>query len=251
MKIKFTTLNIWNGGKLFDSVVSFIKKEDPDIIVMQEVCDSENLKFENRFRTMEVFKKELGFPYYVFAPAFLDTRHIGNIEEGNAVFSKLPISSQKITFLDMPYGKFDSEHNRHFGLIPSIVQYAVVALNNIKLNVFNVHGVWGLDGKDNKKRLKMSEIIVNEIKNKENVVLAGDFNVQPNTKTIQNIEKYLKNVFKDELKTTFNMKHKDKGEYATAVVDMIFVSKNIKVVDRYCPQFDVSDHFPLVCTLEI
>jgi len=251
IKIKFVTLNIWYGGRLFDSVASFIKKEDPDILVLQEVYDGKNPKLEKRLRTMDAFKKELGFLNYTFAPAFLDTLPAGNIDNGNAIFSKFPITNEKVTFLDKPYGRFNSEDVKDFGLIPPILQHGVIKPYDLKLNVFNIHGIWGLDGKDNKRRLKMSKIIVEQIKDKENVILAGDFNLQPKTKTIKNIEKYLVNVFKNELKTTFNMKHKNLGGYATAVVDMIFVSRNIEIVDHYCPQVDISDHLPLVCTFKL
>lgn len=250
MKIKFITLNIWDGGRLFDSAVSFIKKEDPDIIVMQEVYDGKDPKFEKRFRTMNIFKKELKYPYSVFSEALLDTRSIGNIDHGNAIFSKFPIINHQSFFFGVPYGKFDMEGSKDWQFEPTNMLHTIIDTDNSRLNVFNVHGIWGFDGKDNERRLKMSEIIADQIKDKENVILAGDFNVQPNTRTIQNIEQYLKNVFKDELKTTFNMKHKNNGGYATSVVDMVFVSKTLKIVDHYCPKVDISDHLPLVCVLE-
>ncbi len=59
------------------------------------------------------------------------------------------------------------------------------------------------------------------------------------------------NVFKDELATTFNMKHKVDPGYATAAVDMFFASSDIKIVSKSCPDDDVSDHKPLVVTIEI
>ena len=251
MKIKFVTLNIWSGGRLFDKIISFIRKEAPDIIAMQEVRNGKDSDLEKQFRTFAVFKEKLGYPYFVFSPAFLNVLPVGKIEEGNAIFSRFPIIHNKVIFFDRQYGEFDSENSRHFELIPGILQHAVIEFENLKLNIFNVHGIWGFDGEDNKRRLKMSEVIVNEIKDKENVILAGDFNVKPNTKTIQNIEKYLINVFKDELQTTFNMKYKDNKGYATSVVDMVFVSRNIKVLNHFCPKKDISDHFPLVCILEL
>ena len=58
-------------------------------------------------------------------------------------------------------------------------------------------------------------------------------------------------MFKDELKTTFNMKRKTDPGYAAAVVDMIFISKNIEVISHDCPQVDISDHLPLVCKFNI
>ena len=251
VKIKLVTINVWHGGRLFDNLVAFLKKENPDIVVMQEVYDGKNPKLEKRFRTIEVLKKELGFPNLVFSPAFIDTQPIGNIEQGNAVFSKFPIVNQEVVFFDTPYGKFTSDNTEDFGSIPSILQHAIIALNNKYLNVFNVHGIWGMNGKDNPRRLNTSKTIISQIKNKTNVILAGDFNVGFNAKTIKNIENFLMNVFKDELKTTFNMKQKRKGEYATAVVDMVFVSRNIEVADHYCPQADISDHLPLVSLLKL
>lgn len=252
MKIKFVTLNIWDGGRLFDNVVDFIKKEQPDIILMQEVYDGKNSKLEKRFRTVELFKKELRFPYSTFSSAFIDTQPIGDIEQGNAVFAKFPILNKKVVFLDKPYGKYDSQNPENFGLLPSMLQHAIILLDSVELNVFNIHGIWGIDGRDNDKRLNMSKIIANEIRDKSNVILAGDFNVEPNTRTIQSIEKYLKNVFKDQLSTTFNIKRKKVvGGYVTSVVDMILVSKNVKVLEHHCPKVDVSDHLPLVCTLKI
>jgi endonuclease/exonuclease/phosphatase family metal-dependent hydrolase len=56
-------------------------------------------------------------------------------------------------------------------------------------------------------------------------------------------------VFGEELKTTFNMKHKDNPGYATAAVDMMFISPDIKVSEKACPEVDVSDHLPLVVQL--
>lgn len=47
------------------------------------------------------------------------------------------------------------------------------------------------------------------------------------------------------------MKRKTNKSFAISVVDMIFVSKNIKVIDKNCPNIDITDHLPLICTLEI
>jgi len=100
----------------------------------------------------------------------------------------------------------------------------------------------------------MSRRIVEQVKGVERVVLCGDFNVRPDTETIGMIEDELVNVFAGELETSFNLKRKDLEKYpgyATAVVDMVFVSENIGVVDKKVPGVDVSDHLPLVVELEV
>jgi endonuclease/exonuclease/phosphatase family metal-dependent hydrolase len=73
----------------------------------------------------------------------------------------------------------------------------------------------------------------------------------PNTQVVKNIEQHLVSVFKDELTTTFNMKQKSNPGYATSVVDMMFVSADVKVADHECLQVDVSDHLPLIVTLDV
>jgi endonuclease/exonuclease/phosphatase family metal-dependent hydrolase len=74
---------------------------------------------------------------------------------------------------------------------------------------------------------------------------------KPTNQAIKNIEKHLDSIFQGELKTTFNMKHKDNPGYATAAVDMMFVSSDMSVDYKSCPDVDVSDHLPLVAVLDI
>lgn len=250
MKIKFITINIWHG-KFFDSLVSFIREQDPDIITMQEVYDGKDASFDRHLRILDELKKILNFDYVAFAPSLIDTRPSGKVPWGNAVFSKHPIVDQKNIFYSIPFGEYDLEKNTTFELAPRNLQQLTFSVNSKKLYVFNTHGIWGKNGQDNPERLAMSNIITKAIKGKSPLILAGDFNLKPKTQTIRNIEKFLTNVFKNELITTFNMKRKSNPDYGTSVVDMVFVSKDIKVVEHFCPVVDISDHFPLICIFEI
>ena len=241
-------------------LLDFIRQENPHIILGQEVYDSNNDSHRKNFRTIGIIKKELSYDYIYFSPAFYIRSGKGKIDDGNAIISKFPIISEQTVFFDGRYGpriegsaldNLTERQIKEFQNTPRNIQRAEISINNFTINVFNTQGVWGLDGKDNEKRLKMSRIITEEIKKKENIILAGDFNVNPDTKSIKNIENYLINVFKGKLNSTFNMKRKTHPKFNNAVVDMVFVSKNIKVIDSYCPQVDVSDHLPLVFILEI
>jgi len=253
MRIKFLNLNIWLGGKLFDNTLEFIKKEDPNILILQEVYDSKDQELERRFRTMEILRKELGFPHNFFSSACYKIMDGAKLESGNAIFSKFPIASKETLFFDVSYGEKPTfeDPDGDYTYTPRNMQHAEIDLGSNKLNVFNLQGIWGFDPEDNERRLKTSEDIIKAIKNEENVILAGDFNVSENSKSIGNIEKYLKNIFKNELKSSFNLKQKTNPIFADLVVDFIFTSKNLQIVDHYCPQVDVSDHLPLVCVFEI
>lgn len=253
MKIKYLDLNIWNGGRLFDNLLNFLKKENPDILSLQEVYHGTNPALEKRYRSVTEINKLLHFPYISFAPTFKDISEGINSTQGNAIFSKFPIITENSFFYDTQSHELDHNKGKNDDWIHMArnLQHVKIDLGHLILDVFNTHGIWDIHGEDNPRRIKMSEIIIDKIKDKKNVILSGDFNTKEETQTISNIEKYLTNVFKGELKSTFNLEHKKEDGFKTAVVDMIFVSHTIKVIEHYMPQVNVSDHMPLVCILEI
>lgn len=254
MKIKLITLNLFQGGLYFDAIKDFLRKENPDILCVQEAYNSHDKKLTRSLRSIDALKEIFPSYFYHFAPELLSVRKEGKIDTGNAIFSRFPIIKTDAFFYDIPYGEYEfyakNDNKYDFSLLPNNLEHVKMRINNKELNVFNTHGIWGHDGKDTKRRLQMGEMIINQIKDKSNVILAGDFNLFPTTTTVRNIGKHLKSVFSNELQTTFNMKLKPHpGNYSTSAVDMIFVSKNIHIFEKYCPNVDVSDHLPLVCVL--
>jgi endonuclease/exonuclease/phosphatase family metal-dependent hydrolase len=249
MKIKFLNLNIWYG-QLLDSIVKFIKQENPDIISLQEVYDGKGMSPE-WLNSWNILKKELDYKYTSFAPAFYIIEKGIKINQGQAILSKYPIIKEEVFFYDVPYGKF-AFPAEDFSLVPRNLQHVILEFQGEKLNVFNTQGIWGKNFLDNERRIKMSEKIIKQVKSKNHVILSGDFNVVPKTKTIQNIEKLLKNPFKDKINTTINLKRMNKTiNEEKSILDMVFVSQDIKISDSYCPSVDVSDHMPLVIVFEI
>ena len=66
------------------------------------------------------------------------------------------------------------------------------------------------------------------------------------------IEERLVNVFKnDHRATSFYMRHKTTPGYATAVVDLVFASSSIKVLEHQQYDDNVSDHLAISATIEI
>jgi len=251
MTIKFITINILHGGEWLDKVLEFIDNEKPDIVAMQEVCESTDGNLPRNLRTTSVLKEHYPDYHLTFVPDKLSIKE-GHVESGVAILSRYPIIKQEVAFFGVPYGYYpEPPEKKDFSLDPQNLLHATIDADGTALNVMNVHGVWGFDGEDNPRRLLMSEMIIKRIQGQANVILAGDFNTRPHTKTMLNLEKYLTNVFKDELKTTFNVPRRGPGGYDTSVVDAMYISKNIKVIEHYCPQVDISDHLPLVATLEV
>lgn len=253
MRLKIVSLNVWIGGILFEPMLDFLNDQQADIILLQEVFNGQDKNLKPQYRTYNELQTNLDIQYSHFAPAFLEDVDGQEIVQGNAIFSRFPLNEIGISHYDVPYGKRKNVREE-FHLTPRSLQHVVANIRNIKLHLLNTQGIWGLDGEDNQRRLAMSDRILEEINGNSPLLLAGDFNLQPKTQTIRKIEEKLNNVFKNELKTSFNLQRKDLEKYpgfATAVVDMVFLTHNIKVIRKSCPQVDISDHLPLIATIEI
>lgn len=252
MDIKIICLNLWEGGILIENIIDFLKKENADILMLQEVFNATTAEFPTQYHSIEILNERLNYEYYSFAPAVIDKVAEGEVINGNAIFSKHPINPKSVRFFDEPFRVRIAKDPKEFPTTPRNLQHVSVVLPTAELNLFNFQGVWDMDGgKYSPKRQKMGEVIAAAIKNVPNVVLAGDTNATPDNRVIADISTKLKNVFDGELTTTFNMRQKTIPSYATAVVDMMFVSENLQVVEHSCPDIDISDHLPLIVKLKI
>ena len=250
--MKVICLNLWEGGRLFDGVLDFLRAEDADVLLLQEVHGGTDSSLPLNYRSIHVLNEQLSYPYYDFAPAMLDRLPEGKVESGNAIYSKYPIVSSDIVFFDDPYREREAFNPKEFPTTPRNLQHAVIKINDKDFNFYNFQGVWDLDGDNfSERRQHMSEVIIQQIQGKPRVVLAGDTNAKPTNKAITNIEQHLVSVFGNELPTSFNMRRKDNPGYATACVDMMFVSSDLHIRDKQCPDIDISDHLPLIVTLDI
>ncbi len=260
MRLKVIDLNLWQG-RLLDQAVGFLNQENPDIILLQEVFDGHTAD-NDALNSFSVLKTKLpDYKFTAFAPAFFVTVEGTEIKQGQAILSKFPINESTAIFYDVPYGpneldvadlKEEVHVNKSDGsMIPRNLQHAVIQAGEITLNVFNTQGVWGYNGLDSPRRIAMGKVIAENVGGKRNVILSGDFNMDPNTQAMAQVEKHLTSVFKYDLPTTFNMQRKTNPGYAEAAVDMFFVSPEIKIISHACKQVDVSDHLPLVVELEL
>ncbi len=250
MKLKFVCLNAWEGGRLLDAAAAFIAREQPDILALQEAYDEPDDGHPPHHRSVSVLRQAGAFPYYNFAPTYIDIQS-GNAVQGNAILSKFPIIETKNQFYVGQFGDFDTSHKHDWPQAPRNLQSVTLRIDGQDCHVFNTQGIWGWDGLDNPARLQMGRFIAEAVAGQPNTILCGDFNVRPQTRTIAMIEERLTNVFGNthQPASTFNTRQKSDPVFAEAVVDMLFVSSDLEILSRQCPDVDVSDHLPLIATL--
>lgn len=131
-------------------------------------------------------------------------------------------------------------------------------MDNDKLLILNIHAE-ALPGHklDTKKRIHFSETVLGFINQFDKIVMGGDFNLMPRTKSIKVFEEngFINLIKKFKINRTRNryaweqarnlakkLGHKFYGKQRFA--DYCFVSKNIKVKNFEVPDIEISDHFP-------
>jgi endonuclease/exonuclease/phosphatase family metal-dependent hydrolase len=255
MTIKFMCLNLWSEGNILNNAIAYINKERPDILAAQEAWNSKDKDLPENFKSMPVIMEKCSYAYSTFAEALIDNNGGNKFPSGNAIYSRWPKTEHKPVFFDQEYGERFEQTHEAYSVTPRNLQYATIHTGYAELNVFNTQGVWDLDGdKVTERRIKMCNALAKAIKGKQNVILAGDFNLKPSNKALAPLDSQLTSVFKNERANSFNLRRKDLDKYpgyASAAVDLMYVTPDIKVIKYSCPNVDVSDHLPLVAELEI
>ncbi|HVX57275.1 MAG TPA: endonuclease/exonuclease/phosphatase family protein [Candidatus Saccharimonadales bacterium] len=252
MVLKCICLNMWWGGNLFPAIIDFLRAEDADVVCLQEVHDAHEPSLKDRFRSMDVLREQLGYPHDDFAESHILKVPEGRMPSGNAVLSKFPITGRAKTYLFEATQDEYLDVPEQWPIFPRILEHVTLDVPAGEINVFNMHGVWDLAG-DNPGpgRRQMVERTLAAMQGKPNVILTGDTNASNGNPVLDDLDAVLTDVFERKLPTTFNMRRKDKPGYATAAVDHMWVSPSFKVVSKDCPDVDISDHRPLVVTLEL
>lgn len=119
--------------------------------------------------------------------------------------------------------------------------------------IVNVHGISQPGDKlDTSGRLRQSRVIIDYIRSiEEPVIICGDFNLLPQTKSIQEFTRhgYTDLIREYAIATTRNelvwRKHPDNRQLHA---DYMFLSPHIEAETFYVPNIEVSDHLPMELT---
>jgi endonuclease/exonuclease/phosphatase family metal-dependent hydrolase len=257
----FIQSNVWFGGTLHENLIPFLKKHNPDFIAMQEVCMPKSVSPYTPHPALDFLdkvKEETGLIHSVFVPeaAFKDKIHYNNtypVDFGIAIVSRFPIKMHEYRSYIHDYKIHEWEGMNDWSVMHKGTLVAEIKTPEKPLFIGTTHGVWGFDDKDNADRDNMVDAILEAVGDKSPILFSGDLNIDQNTAAIGRIEQKMRSVFRDKLTTSFNMLHKaDKGGgFATSVVDFVFASKDINILNAYSSEENVSDHVPLIVEFEV
>jgi len=241
--MKIIQLNIW-GGRLEKQILDLLNRENADIVCLQEAVEIDRGKGSFLVKNLKEIQKDAGYEYSSFFPQFGFNLMNRQAKMGLAVLSNYPFKKTEAIFTRLEYVDdfdfLDTDYNiRGF-------QHVVIEKEGQPLNVINHHGHHLPDHKNgDEETMRQCKMIVDYIEKLEgSVVLCGDFNLLPDSESIDQINKILVNHVKerDILTTRTPLTRK------TEVCDYIFTSPDIEIKDFQVLDDIASDHKALSLT---
>ena len=242
--MKIISLNTW-AGVVIDPLLDFFSKySEVDVFCLQEIYSKAEGKTEKHpeldmkldlFERIEERLKDTHDGY--FRPAHKDYY-------GQAIFVKksVPVYEEGDILI---YQNSDPEgrgrHSRN-------LQYIRTSVNGGPLVIANLHGLWNGMGKtDTDDRLEQGRRITEFVGSRsEEVVVVGDFNLNPDTQSLAIVEEGMRNLIKEYgITSTRTSFYEKEGKFA----DYALVSPNVAVVDFKVLPDEVSDHAALYLEL--
>ncbi len=245
--MKIITLNTW-GGKVYKELVLFFQEKSKyvDIFCLQEVFNNApDFIKEDDEDHLNLFSE-----ITALLPEFTGYYSAQVEGEGLATFVRKNIEIEKFEFYTI-LSHDELKHIKTFDTsipFPRIVQS--FKIKNSNLTIYNFHGIPKFEKKDTPERdLQTDRLLKILDKSNTSKVLVGDFNLNPDTKSIHLIGENMRNLITESnFKTTRTYRY-DKIE-TLPFADYVFVSKDLEVKDFQVLQNDVSDHLPLLLELK-
>jgi endonuclease/exonuclease/phosphatase family metal-dependent hydrolase len=245
MTIKIITLNLWRYYKWKNrknKIINFIKKENPDIVFLQEVVYDEKYKklYKNQ---IEELNKKLFFKAHIYSKITkLKKWHKIPLKRkmtiGLGILSKFPIKKIKTKKLKF-YSKY-GDTKKHG------IQHVIVSSPLGKIDLINVH----FSNNDESAKLHLEETINWCNKNSIKPIIAGDFNIKITKDLIEKTKKeyfisYLIKPYKSFLPTKFSHNNKP------ITLDYILAHKKKFIIEKIqCKRTNISDHKPIISIIK-
>ena len=247
-----------------EKVIDFLKNTESDIITLQESMRGIDNTVYDRYNNSKLIKEAVKntHKYDFYGALWVSDKHIkkgvvtkdfgGMAEQGNEIISRYPIIEASNDFFHKNYQIFrdttDFRKNDH----GRAVVVAIVEINNQKLRLLNIHGIWNEGKIGDDRTIKECEYLLSLIEdNTIPTIIVGDFNLDPQSKSIKILNKKLTNLIeKYNIKST-RPTVKDGLDVGNSVDDYIFVNDKIKVNKFEVKQTDASDHYPLILDFEL
>ncbi len=251
----------FNIGMKIDNgreVAKLLKKLNPDIICLQEVIRHFSKSAYPKFQSKAIIDKYLGrtYRYGFFGPQWISRAvykngklhrdYGGLVEQGNYILSKYPIVEARNEHYFKHYS-LEIDHTNFENIDhPRSVAIATLKIKDKKLTVFNLHGTYSTYKSDTSRSIAQAKYLVKRAREFKNpLLLIGDFNATPDTKTIKIVNRQFDNMM-SRFPAPQTLPYFEGKKDNRMIVDYVFANKKIKPKNLEVYQTEISDHLPLI-----
>ncbi len=243
--MKLISINI-ELNKHYTTVFDFIKKENPDVICLQEVLEEDFDRFKTDLSMQGIFKARryfAGNPHY---------EGVAGKREGVAIFSKNIINSGAIFYEGSEENvakSFDEYMSDEKNKKNSVLVWTEIKDSDGKIYKYiTTHLPVTKDGESTPYQLEVVDILLNTLSNLGEFVICGDMNAPRGNETFtrlakkykDNIPEKYKNSIDQNLHRVKNLQHMVDGLFTTPT----YMASEVKLVDG------VSDHMAIIAEIE-
>jgi len=257
--MKITFLNTWNGIRNKE-YLEFMrtKVQSEDILCLQEVSSFHTDKIGKNGALLHAWEitRTAMHNHVGFHAVRQSTWDDDDLREpspwGLVLFIPHTISILEYREIFILGHRNSAQDTLHGADLPVLLQASKINHNQKNLWIINIHGYYAGNGfgkYDTQERITQSQGIVDFIKTLSgDIILGGDFNLNPDTESIAMIEKAdLRNLITEfKIPSTRTAHYPEEKRAKWPHADYVFVSRNIDVisfsVDINSP---VSDHAPM------
>jgi endonuclease/exonuclease/phosphatase family metal-dependent hydrolase len=266
MKLSIIFLNTYNA-RYKEEFFDFLDANRPDIFCFQEIYSGLEAAVTSSGSLVDMYyqlRQRLGEEYfgyhYVRQEDWPNSTYQKHNPWGNAIFIKknIQVHSYLEEFILGHRNSASSDRDNFSTTLPVGAQSVTIKVNEKTLSITNFHGYYaglGVGKGDTPERLIQSENLLEHIKKLPGQkILGGDFNLDPNTKSMEILEKSnLKNLIKEySIKGTRTQRYPEEKRSTHPFADYVFVEECLRVNSfRVDTDFAGSDHAPLFLEIEI
>lgn len=244
MQLKILQWNVWY-------------KEDPQKILQLlrettwDVCCLQEIDVSNSLDVSKFLKKELGAEGHYVTAQDWDDKPRGYAAQGNMILSRVSFTDATHCFVQ----DYNKEKTTDFTK-EGRVAVSITLETPQPLQIVTVHLSYNHKFHETEQKLKEEEQLLSYLKTiKKPFVLTGDFNITPKSHLIEELSKSYQHLGPDYSEPTWTTKpfsyngfEEDKLNWR---LDYAFGSKDINVISAEVVSTDVSDHLPLLVTIEV
>lgn len=242
MQLSVLQWNVWFKESA-DNIIRELTRLDADVVCLQELT------------THSAANPHCDIPSEITAlgyhPYFVQTLHSDETDMGNGIFSKHPFTSTKHVYVqhEDPNSNDYSRENR-------IYLEAELTLPKAILKIGTVHLSYSQEFLSSAaKDVETNELLKAIRSNQSNFVLTGDLNALPGSYTVNELGKALTPAGPPYNEATWTTKPFSYNGFEAKTLewrlDYVFATSDIQVADSHIVQTDVSDHLPILTTVDL